>query len=122
MVQAILVLQQIEENTKGNNNLGILKSNRSMGHSIITATEEQYKPKINRHKQERKLKKQRNAQNYQNGPIQHRHNSSDGPKVTGNCQKHNAFRVQTHPGPTGIQDLNITQKIIARNFEIKEGN
>ena len=49
-------------------------------------------------------------------------NSSDGPKVTGNCQKHNAFRVQTHPGPIGVHDLNITQKIIARNFEIKEGN
>ena len=38
MVQAILVLQQIEQNTKGNNNSGILKSNRSMGHSIITAS------------------------------------------------------------------------------------
>jgi hypothetical protein len=47
MVQAILVLQQIEQNTKGNNS-GILKSNKSMGHSIITATEEQYKRKINR--------------------------------------------------------------------------
>ena len=61
MVQAILVLQQIEQNTKGNNNSGILKSNRFMGHSIITATEEQYKQKINRHKWERKLKKQRNV-------------------------------------------------------------
>jgi len=28
MVQAILVLQQIEQNTKGNSNSGILKSNR----------------------------------------------------------------------------------------------
>jgi len=32
-----------------------------MGHSIITATEEQYKSKINRHKWKRKLKKQRNV-------------------------------------------------------------
>jgi len=46
MVQAILVLQQIEQNTKGNNNSGI--HNRAMGHSIITATDEQYKWKINR--------------------------------------------------------------------------
>jgi len=61
MVQAILVLLLIEQNTKGNNNSGILKSNRSMGHSIITATEEQYKSKINRHKWKRKLKKQRNV-------------------------------------------------------------
>ena len=61
MVQAILVLQQIEQNTKCNNNSGILKSNRSMGHSIITATEGQYKRKINRHKWERKLNKQMNA-------------------------------------------------------------
>ena len=60
--------------------------------------------------------------NYKNGPIKHIYNSFDGPKVTGNCQKHNAYRVQTHPGPTGIQDLNITQKIIAIIFEIKECN
>ena len=60
--------------------------------------------------------------NYKNGPIKHIYNSSDGPKVTGNCQKHNAFRVQAHPGQTGVQDLNITQEIIVRNFEIKECN
>ena len=54
--------------------------------------------------------------------TQHRHNSSNGPKVLGNCQNHNAFRVQTHPGPTGVHDLNITQEIIVINFEIKEGN
>ena len=60
--------------------------------------------------------------NYQNGSALHRYNSSDGPKVPGNCQNHNAFRVQTHPGPTGVQDLNITQKITVRNVEIKEGN
>ena len=60
--------------------------------------------------------------NYQNGPTHHRYNSSDGPKVTGNCQKHNAFKVQIHPGPIGIQELNITQEIIARNSEIKECN
>jgi len=60
--------------------------------------------------------------NYQNGSALHRYNSSDDPKVTSNCQKHNAFRVQTHPGPTGVQDQNITKEIIARNFEMNEGN
>ena len=60
--------------------------------------------------------------NYQNGPTHHRYNSSDGPKVTSSCQKHNAFRVQAHPGQTGVQDQNITKEIIARNFEMNEGN